>query len=411
MAKKKGEGQSVSTQPEADDALVGKYLIGDGLFLKVTEKNGSRYGSYTLRIQHQGKRHDVTIGSRKKVKLAEAKNLAAKARLAILSNQDPKAAIGRKSAKATSKDFTLDAVLARTFESLRHTLKDDGEAGKWLSPLQVHIMPTLGRKNVSAIDATAIQRVLAPIWHTKPEAAKKARNRLRMALVFAGDEGAEIIDGAVERASRLLGKQVRQVKHIPSTPYADLPELYERICGLGQTSSVLALRLTILTAQRLKPIRVAQWEEFDLKNAVWTIPAVNMKGQKGKTEDFRCPLSPEAVKVLELAAKQRRGDAVFPAQRGDGVASDRGIVKTLNNLKEVGRPHGFRATFGDWAGSHNVSFELAEKCLQHAYGSAVSRAYRREDRLNDRRVVMDDWSRYTVNARDASLRANLRVVE
>jgi hypothetical protein len=41
----------------------------------------------------------------------------------------------------------------------------------------------------------------------------------------------------------------------------------------------------------------------------------------------------------------------------------------------------------------------------------VSRAYRREDRLNDRRVVMDDWSRYTVNARDASLRANLRVVE
>ena len=411
MPRKKGEGQSISTQAEAENALVGKYLVGEGLSLKVTEKNGSHYGNYTLRIQHQGKRHDVAIGSRKKVKLAEAKNLAAKARLAILSNQDPKAAIGRKSARATSKDFTLDAVVARTFESLRHTLKGNGEAGKWLSPLRVHILPKLGRKHVSEIDADTVQRALAPIWHAKPEAAKKARNRLRMALVFAGDEGAEVIDGAVERASRLLGKQVRHVKHIPSTPYEDLPELYERICGLAQTPSVLALRLTILTAQRLKPIRVAQWEEFNLENAVWTVPAVNMKGPRGKTEDFRCPLSPEAVKVLELAAKQRRGDNVFPAQRGDGVTSDRGIEKTLDNLGEAGRPHGFRATFGDWASSNNVSHELAEKCLQHAFGTAVSRAYRREDRLDDRRVVMSDWSLHTISARDAALRGNLRVVE
>jgi integrase len=412
MPRLKGEGQSISTQVEADDALVGKYLIGDGLALKVTEKNGSRYGNYVLRIQHQGKRHDVSIGSLKKVKLAEAKNLAAKARLAVLAGEDPKAAIGRKVVVPTTIDFKLAAVVARCFETKRSSLKGDGEAGKWLSPLRVHILPKLGTAHVSEIDANAIVRVLKPIWHEKPEAAKKAINRLSAALENADlEQQGIIVDGAASRAKKLLGKQVRQVRHIPSTPYADLPDLYQRICRLNQTPSVLALRLCLLTGQRLQPVRMAVWSEFNLKSAVWTIPAENLKGEKGKTEDYRCPLSPEAVRVVQLAQRLTNRNELFPAQRGNGVISGNGILKILDKLNEVGRPHGFRSTFGDWAGSHNVSFELAEKCLQHAYGSAVSRAYRREDRLDDRRVVMDDWAQHAISARDEAVRGNLRVVE
>jgi integrase len=166
-----------------------------------------------------------------------------------------------------------------------------------------------------------------------------------------------------------------------------------------------------LTAQRLKPVRLARWDEFDLENAVWTIPAENMKGEKGKTEEYRCPLSPEAVRVIQLARRLTNRNELFPAQRGNGVTSDRGIEKTLDNLKEAGRPHGFRATFGDWAASHGVPHELAEKCLQHAFGSAVARAYRREDRLEDRRSVMSDWAQHATSAPDEALRANLRVLK
>jgi hypothetical protein len=56
--------------------------------------------------------------------------------------------------------------------------------------------------------------------------------------------------------------------------------------------------------------------------------------------------------------------------------------------------HGFRSTFRDWAGDHGVEFEIAEACLAHAIGNAVTRAYLRTTMIERRRKVMADWAAF-----------------
>ncbi len=46
------------------------------------------------------------------------------------------------------------------------------------------------------------------------------------------------------------------------------------------------------------------------------------------------------------------------------------------------------------------SLEVAEACLSHRVGSAVSRAYARSDMLERRRPVMSAWERYVTGTGD-----------
>ena len=72
----------------------------------------------------------------------------------------------------------------------------------------------------------------------------------------------------------------------------------------------LALRLLMLTGLRSYPVRHAHLDEID--GDIWTIPGEKMKGRKGKTSDFRAPLTTEALHVIKLASQQRRDGHIFP---------------------------------------------------------------------------------------------------
>ena len=77
----------------------------------------------------------------------------------------------------------------------------------------------------------------------------------------------------------------------------------------ASASSKLALEFLILTAARSGEVRQAIWEEIDLGDAVWTLPADCMKANR----EHRVPLSPRAVAVLEEAAELSDGGGlVFP---------------------------------------------------------------------------------------------------
>lgn len=402
---------TVKTQLDADHALKGTHGIGDGLFLRVVDRGGSLSGSYFLRIQHRGKRRDVSIGSRNRTKLRDAKRLAGLARAAIHAGTCPLEAMGRQKTPKPPHSLELRAVVERTFASLQPTLKDGGKAGRWLSPLQQHVLPALGAMDVGGIDAEVVKRTLAPIWHTQPSVAEKALQRLRMTLRYAEDEGAAVVVGACDTAKRLLGPQAKRETNIVSTPFAQVPALYKRICERQATGAVLALRFAILTVHRMKPVRLARIEELDLAAGVWTVPAENLKGALGKTEDVRCPLSPEAQRIAALAMGARTSGWLFPSPTGRTVVSDVGVTKVLNALEEPGRAHGFRSSFADWAEAGGHRFETIEGCLQHAVGNRVARAYRRDDQLGPRRALLDEWAAHVVSERDAAQRGQLAVVK
>ena len=57
--------------------------------------------------------------------------------------------------------------------------------------------------------------------------------------------------------------------------------------------------------------------------------------------------------------------------------------------------HGFRTSFRTWCSDVvHAEFEVAEHCLSHRVGSAVSRAYNRTSMLGRRRPLMAAWANY-----------------
>ena len=80
--------------------------------------------------------------------------------------------------------LTVKEAIDSCFEARKAQLKGDGAAGRWMSPLKVHVIPKIGKTAVEDVDQHALRDLLAPIWHSKPEAATKALNRLNLTLVL-----------------------------------------------------------------------------------------------------------------------------------------------------------------------------------------------------------------------------------
>lgn len=109
------------------------------------------------------------------------------------------------------KDIARDA-----FESRKAELKGDGKAGRWVTPLELHVLPRLGNVPVSDIDQTDIRDTLAPIWHDKADTARKAMNRLNICLKHAAALGLHVDLQATMKARALLGKSRHKPQNIPA---------------------------------------------------------------------------------------------------------------------------------------------------------------------------------------------------
>jgi integrase len=220
----------------------------------------------------------------------------------------------------------LDTVAEAAFEARKAELKGDGEAGRWYTPLRLHVLPKLGKTPVEDIDQNDIANTLKPIWHTKADTARKAMNRLGIALRHGAAMGFDVDLQATEKAKALLGKSRHKSTNIPSLPWQNVPAFY---ATLGTTTmSRLALRLLILTAVRSGPLREARWEEVD--GNTWIIPAEKMKSLKGAAEDFYVPLSSEAQRVLDLLRPFEKDGYIFPNPK-KGVLSDMAMLKFLKD--------------------------------------------------------------------------------
>ena len=74
---------------------------------------------------------------------------------------------------------------------------------------------------------------------------------------------------------------------------------------------------------------------------------------------------------------------------------------TLRRMKCGFTTHGMRSSFRDYAAETGVEFSVAEQCLAHSVGNAVTAAYLRTSMLERRRPTMIAWSAYVCGA-DAS---------
>lgn len=369
----------------------GKFNDGAGLWFV---KHSDTSAQWVLRVTVHGRRREMGLGGYPDVSLKAAREEAQKWRSIAKAGRDPIKQREKERREAERNLHILSDVAMDAFESRKAELKGDGKAGRWFSPLELHVLPKLGKVPVAEIDAIDIRNAISPIWHSKASTAEKALHRLGVCLKHGAALGMDVDLQAVAKARALLGKQRHTVKHIPAIPWKDVPDFY---ASLDEgTTTHLALRLLILTAVRSRPLRFLRLDQLD--GDVWTIPAEEMKGRKGSTDDYRVPLSEEALAVIEKAKPIARDGFLFPSVRR-GVISDATMSRYMERRGMEARPHGFRSSFRDWvAETQNVPFDVAETALGHVTGGSVERSYRRTDFLEQRRALMEQWGRFATTS-------------
>ena len=363
----------------------GKYEDGQGLRLIKREDGG---GQWVFRYSIHGRRREMGLGSNRTVSLKDAREIAAEFRVLLVRGEDPIRHRQERRRLAARERNLLEDIAKDAFESHKANLKGEGKAGRWFSPLELHLLPKLGSMPVTEITQRDIRDALEPIWHTKAATATKAADRLKIIFDHAAALGLDVDLQAVAKAKKLLGRQRHKVSSIPSMPWHEVPAFYASL--EEPTLTHLALRLLILTGLRSKPIRFARLEEIG--GDVWTVPAANMKARVGAEQDFRVPLSSEAKRVIDLARPFERDGYLFPSQRR-GVISDASMSRLMERRGLAARPHGFRSSLRTWlAEKTDAPHEVAEAVLAHVADSKVVRTYRQTDYLEQRHAVMQRWA-------------------
>lgn len=374
----------------------GKYEDGGGLRLVVAKSKAKKW---VLRFTINGKRREMGLGGYPDVSLAEARELAAIYRKQAKSGIDP--ILARQAEAKKIPSFTSST--ARYIRAHRRGWKNAKHARQWVSTLKTYARPVIGEKPVDTVTTEDVLSILSPIWTTKTETAKRVQGRIENILDYAAAHKYRDplnparwrghLDKLLPRPSRL-----KKVTHHPAMPYAEVPGFMAELSENGSVSA-LALQFLILTATRTNEVLQAQWQEIDLKNAIWTIPAERMKARR----EHRVPLSDAAMNILAAVPKIEGNPFVFPGARHGRPLSNMALLQLMRGMgygtkgdRENYVPHGFRSSFRDWSGEvSSFPRDVAEMALAHAIENKVEAAYRRGDLFAKRRRMMQAWADYT----------------
>jgi integrase len=402
---------------------LGLYLIVEGEFSK----------NWVFEYQLNGKRRYMGLGSALDVSLADARekrDAYRKMKAAGVDPLDQKRAARAADDLTAAKAVTFKDAATRYIAANRAGWQNAGHALQWESTLETYAFPTIGHLSVQSVDTALVLQVIQPIWVTLTETATRVRGRIELVLDWA--KALNLREG--ENPARWRGhldkilpapKKVRKKRRYPALPWKQMPafvkdlrQVQQDAVGLNHPDGISkgieasAMEFLILTVARKTEVIDAKWDEIDLQNAAWTVPAERMKMRV----EHRVPLSKPAIAVLEQMQQKRINDFVFCATiRGTERISEAVFGRLIEamNAKNVaaelpkwtdpkdGRvivPHGFRSSFRDWAGeSTGFAREVIEKALAHSVGDESERSYARGDLFEKRRKLMDAWATFVAN--------------
>ncbi|MDP2356211.1 MAG: integrase arm-type DNA-binding domain-containing protein [Beijerinckiaceae bacterium] len=370
--------------------LPGRYTDGNGLYLVVDPSGAKRW---VLRTVVNGTRRDIGLGGVTLVSLAEAREKALQYRKVAREGGDPVADRRKLNSaqKATAPTFMQAAALVHA--EYRHGWKNEKHGAQWITTLRTYAYPYFGNRPIDFIETPDILKALAPIWLTKPETARRVRQRIGTVFDWAKAAGHRMGDNPIDGVAKGLPKQTDQDKHHEALPYAVVPQFITKLRNADVGSHVrLAFELLILTASRTSEVVGMKWSEVDEAEGLWTIPAERMKAKR----QHRVALSARALEILDEARKIKLGSVhVFPGRNATKPLSNMVFLMTLRRMDVKVTAHGFRSSFRDWAAEQtNYPREVCEMALAHTIENKVEAAYRRGDLFEKRRELMNAWAAY-----------------
>jgi integrase len=376
------------------ESTPGTYPDGGGLSLIVTDAGAKKW---ELRIAIGGRRRQLGLGVYPSVSLEDARSKATQIRLGATQGRDLVSEEKRaeRLAAAPPRSITFRAAFDGYFEMKEQQLSNEKHKAQWRSTMEAYVFPSIGKRPIDEITAAEVIDILKPIWNTKRETARRVLQRMR--AVFE----AAIVRGERDKASptigvaAVLGSRNLKRDHHPAMPYAEVPAFVSRLRGLeGWPATRLAFEFLILTASRSGEVRLANWSEIDLDNALWTVPADRMKARV----EHVVPLPPRAIALVrEARVAYPKSELVFPGTKPGLPLSNMTLTKVLRDAGLDGKAttHGFRSSFKDWSAEvAKARDEVSEAALAHRIPDKVRAAYLRTRFLDERRELMKRWASY-----------------
>jgi integrase len=192
------------------------------------------------------------------------------------------------------------------------------------------------------------------------------------------------------------------IKHLPSHDtqhmarirFEELPRFLKALeVYNGHKLTKAAIWMLLYTGMRQTSIRKAQWQDFDLKAAVW-----NRQPEKCDKSIHALPLPTQALKLLneiKPLTGGKPGDLALPSVNNPHhPMSEAAICQALDrmNFKMVG--HGLRGVVSTALNELGFPPHIVEIQLGHKRESKVEAAYNKALYLTERCKMMQAWADY-----------------
>lgn len=392
-----------------------KLADGSGLYLEVLT-TGTKSWRYYYRFgdakpDKQGReakpQKTFTIGNYPEVGLADARRRRNEVRELVRKGIDPMQAL-RYQAEQVQED-TFQAVALAWFDECIKP-QSESHASRIMGYLKRDIIPDAGMlAKMKTADITA-QHIIPIIKAVRDRGAIDAAKRVKgfiqqifdYAVVYRYCDRNPVrdIDTKLILPKRIKGH------YAAITDPIKVGELLRNIDGYRGGASVRAiLKLSPLVFLRPSELKDAEWSEFDLQAATWTLPAKRRKlpthiKQANRPDDaLLVPLSTQVLEILEeLHQYTGRGTYLFPSTRGNSRPLSNNAVRVA--LRAMGYEngemdaHGFRALASTLLNELGHTEKLIELQLGHAWGNEVKRAYDRSEGIHGRTSMMQQWADY-----------------
>jgi integrase len=381
---------------------------GKGLYLVVATKTAAHW---ERRYQLNGKVRHMGLGSAKTFSLDEARKRNHEFSKQLADGVDPLMVRRAKRAEAKAaagapQPVTFKQAADRYIADNAASWKSLSHGKQWIDSLERFVHPIIGARDVASIQTPDVLAVLeqhvegnsrknvaGKFWEARHVSADRTRSRIELVLNYAmarGHRPQGVNPASLALIRHVLRKpqQAATVASYAALPYRQVPQLIVTLRG-REGVAAQALQFLILTAARAGEVIGARWDEIDLSNKTWTVPAARMKAGR----QHIVPLSAFAMTLLESLYREEGNPHLFVGLHRPSLSA--GAMATI--LKRTGHTdvtvHGFRAAFSTWAAERtDFEREIAELALAHTVGTSVERRYKRTTLFDRRRSLMEAWS-------------------
>jgi integrase len=380
-----------------------KLADGYGLFIRVrpTARMDWRF-IYTAPITK--KRQSMSFGTYPIITLSRARTLREEALRLITRNIDPKEHKEDKGRQSKLDHMTtFKTVMNDWIEVKGSTISDDHKTDIRRS-LELHILPAIADRPIKEITNREVIDTLKPLAAKGSlEMVKRICQRVNEVMTFA------VNTGLMEHNSFIGIRKAFQQPEKKSLPTIEPKELPGLLADINRASIKMVTRCLIEwqlhTMTRPSEAAGARWDELDLSNDLWIIPAERMK--KSSNGEHRVPLTPQTLQLIDyLKPISGSRDYLFPADRNPKKHTNSATANMA--LKRMGYhkklvAHGLRSLASTTLNEQGFDPDVIETCLAHIDSNSVRKAYNRTDYLERRRKVMAWWSEHINDAASGSV--------